>query len=529
MVINLNSKIDILRKKIYTSIIKQEEYLLNKENSKIAIDKNIDLEKSFNNLKDSLYNDLSKSILLNKKELSSLITDCIIDFKYKKYSSLGRSRSSMPQIEKNFNDDLLIHFSRSLGKNGVKKTKIKLCDLKPTQVEFNTQKIISILEEKSNPWKNTIFFVSKDNYIVDGHHRWAAGLELNQDQEVDCYVLKLPIKELLRRLNIMKVTSKRDVNDNILKSEKDISFYVQKYKEWNSQGGKDSGYKEPSYQSVLEFVQNNYEDLVDREYYIKALVVALRKEDTQYIEKSENSPKNGDIKRSTREGKKAMVYMDGSWHHFGDSKSKHNYSDQARENAKNRHSDNLKGDDPRAKAFRVYWKNYWEEGGKVKKSDEACWDDYEMVGMKDKNGKKVPNCVPKNDINKSEDYVVYSDIIVKNFKGQILFLKRSSLDDFQPNKLCLPGGTIKNNEDPLLCAKRELLEETGIDNCELFFIKKIDKTNYYICNVFNEDEVIIDNNEHENYCWLYLNELINYDLLLDLEDRIKEIFYEKQI
>ena len=27
---------------------------------------------------------------------------------------------------------------------------------------------------------------------------------------------------------------------------------------------------------------------------------------------------------------------------------------------------------------------------------EACWKGYKQVGMKDKNGKKVPNCVPEN-------------------------------------------------------------------------------------------------------------------------------------
>lgn len=80
------------------------------------------------------------------------------------------------------------------------------------------------------------------------------------------------------------------------------------------------------------------------------------------------SAKNGDTKKSTRKGKKAMVYMDGKWHHFGDSSLGHNYSDEARKNAKARHADNLKGDDPRAKAYRVYWKKYWEKGGKVKDS-----------------------------------------------------------------------------------------------------------------------------------------------------------------
>ena len=30
-----------------------------------------------------------------------------------------------------------------------------------------------------------------------------------------------------------------------------------------------------------------------------------------------------------------------------------------------------------------------------KKKDDPCWDGYEQVGMKTKNGKQVPNCVPK--------------------------------------------------------------------------------------------------------------------------------------
>jgi hypothetical protein len=29
------------------------------------------------------------------------------------------------------------------------------------------------------------------------------------------------------------------------------------------------------------------------------------------------------------------------------------------------------------------------------KEKKPCWKGYEMVGTKNKNGKKVPNCVPK--------------------------------------------------------------------------------------------------------------------------------------
>jgi hypothetical protein len=31
------------------------------------------------------------------------------------------------------------------------------------------------------------------------------------------------------------------------------------------------------------------------------------------------------------------------------------------------------------------------------KGEDPCWKNYEMVGMKNKNGRKVPNCVPKNE------------------------------------------------------------------------------------------------------------------------------------
>jgi hypothetical protein len=78
-------------------------------------------------------------------------------------------------------------------------------------------------------------------------------------------------------------------------------------------------------------------------------------------------PTNGTIKPSTREGKKAMVYMNG-WHHFGDDAYKHNYSDEGRAAATARHKKNLTGDSDRAKAFRIYWNKYWKKGGSVKKT-----------------------------------------------------------------------------------------------------------------------------------------------------------------
>jgi len=40
------------------------------------------------------------------------------------------------------------------------------------------------------------------------------------------------------------------------------------------------------------------------------------------------------------------------------------------------------------------------------KEEDPCWDDYEMVGMKKKNGKEVPNCVPKSEATMDENFAV---------------------------------------------------------------------------------------------------------------------------
>jgi len=48
-----------------------------------------------------------------------------------------------------------------------------------------------------------------------------------------------------------------------------------------------------------------------------------------------------------------------------------------------------------------------------KMDDNPCWKGYEMVGKKMKNGKEVPNCVPKN------ESIEYTDIIYEDEFGSL--------------------------------------------------------------------------------------------------------------
>ena len=41
-----------------------------------------------------------------------------------------------------------------------------------------------------------------------------------------------------------------------------------------------------------------------------------------------------------------------------------------------------------------YYSGDVNESEELNEKENPCWDGYEMVGMKDKDGKSVPNCVP---------------------------------------------------------------------------------------------------------------------------------------
>lgn len=96
------------------------------------------------------------------------------------------SRDLMPQIDS--------AFLKYLKTKGISYTKEQLntADLKSTQSEFDDMKILSLM---SNNDTDPIF-VSNDNYVLDGHHRWIA--DHNTDGKTEAYVIDLPILELLR-------------------------------------------------------------------------------------------------------------------------------------------------------------------------------------------------------------------------------------------------------------------------------------------------------------------------------------------
>lgn len=61
--------------------------------------------------------------------------------------------------------------------------------------------------------------------------------------------------------------------------------------------------------------------------------------------------------------------------------------------------------------------------------NDPCWKGYEMVGMKDKNGKSVPNCVPIKENEASNNYMFWQNLnTIHHAVGELLKMDAKQLD-----------------------------------------------------------------------------------------------------
>ena len=152
---------------------------------------------------------------------------------------------------------------------------------------------------------------------------------------------------------------------------------------------------------------------------------------------------------------------------------------------------------------------------------DPCWEGYEQFGMKEKNGKEVPNCVPKSDeaIEENINLVPAPPINVKpeaNDAGaqgrasgimfitpdeQILMIRRGAGGGDYPNTWCVPGGHQKGDETLEETARRECKEETGIDyKGDLEVLFDDGQFRYYVARDFVKEPVTL-NYESTGYDW----------------------------
>ncbi len=84
-------------------------------------------------------------------------------------------------------------------KYGVKSTETtrRAVDLKPSQSEISRPRVEGLLEENVLETMEVPIVVSKNDYVIDGHHRWAAFRMAAPKKPIKAIVIDAPAKDVL--------------------------------------------------------------------------------------------------------------------------------------------------------------------------------------------------------------------------------------------------------------------------------------------------------------------------------------------
>lgn len=124
-------------------------------------------------------------------------------------NTLGIKRGHMPQVDSKDHDELI----KFLNDKGIKITKRKVAakTLKATQANFNKDKVVGAAANYHTLHKAKPILVSKDNYIIDGHHRWLGALNVGGD--INIIQANVNVQELLKAVREFPKTYTKNINE----------------------------------------------------------------------------------------------------------------------------------------------------------------------------------------------------------------------------------------------------------------------------------------------------------------------------
>ncbi len=158
------------------------------------------------------------------------------------------------------------------------------------------------------------------------------------------------------------------------------------------------------------------------------------------------------------------------------------------------------------------------------------WDAY------DKNFIKIPSVelVRGNSIPDGMFHLV-CDVIVRHTDGEFLLMQRDQRKHFGGMWEATAGGSALQGETPLVCAMRELMEETGIVSSNLTEVGQvINSENHSIYVEFlcvtdcDKDSVVLQEGETSAYKWVSKSDLISMKNDELITERMQKFIEELQ-
>ena len=133
-------------------------------------------------------------------------------------------------------------------------------------------------------------------------------------------------------------------------------------------------------------------------------------------------------------------------------------------------------------------------------------------------------------LDKGNGKIRYSDTLCFRPDGRFLVVQRSSKDSGNPLRWVIPGGHVDVNENHRQAAARELFEETGIRVADDKFHLAAKYQNSKVCieyyRVFideMEPTILLDDNETHDYDWVYIDELIDVEMVFNMKENLQKM------
>lgn len=144
-----------------------------------------------------------------------------------KSKTLGIDRKDMPQIDSKHTSDFISY----LKKNGVSSSKKRVDSnkLKATQHQFHKEKIQRLMDYMDDgTYDEKHILVSKDNYVMDGHHRWLA--HKNTGKDINIHHVDTNAKDLIGMMHEYPKSYTKKLYEELNEETERVRYHGSPYK-----------------------------------------------------------------------------------------------------------------------------------------------------------------------------------------------------------------------------------------------------------------------------------------------------------
>ena len=299
-------------------------------------------------------------------------------------------RKDMPQV-----NTQKLSKAIDMVKSKVKVTKTVLLarKLKQSQKELISSKVKGVAKKYDKPMDMKPLIISKDNYIVDGHHRWAAGLyKFGKEVKLPVFIIQLTKDNAIKLYKSIANSLNEDINipikvgDTVLGGKFKNKRIVVKSIGKNEKGDITINNKPLLKFRLLPKVDESViGDKIECDNCGWDWEVSEGGNDLYMCHKCghDNEPKTSGL---------PVIKRDGGGNLNNNNSGQYS---KVTEKWSSKYKKSIDCNNPKGFSQKAHC------AGKKKnesKMNEGCWKGYKQVGGKKKNGKMVPNCVPINEI-----------------------------------------------------------------------------------------------------------------------------------